>query len=211
MTELTGVQARDGKGRAMRTPEQVAQDHRAAEMRSRSLTYQQIGDQLGMSRQAAHAAVQRAIAEIPKEGTEEALRLELDKLDLLERQLLGIVGKKHIRTSTTGKVIEHNGEVVLDDGPVMQAISGILKVGDRRARLLGLNAPTKVSQDVTIYDVERDTAIIIEAQLRALRSIGRDDDHLDQFRSTFVAAIGSGDGEVIDAEWSSEPLVLPEG
>jgi hypothetical protein len=187
----------------MRTPEQIALDHRAAEMRSRSLTYQQIGDQLGMTRQAAHQAVQRAIAEIPKEGTDAALHLELDKLDLLERQLFGIMGKKHLRTSTTGKVVEHEGSPVYDDGPVINAISGLLKVGERRARLLGLNAPTKVSQDVTIYDVERDTAIIIEAQLRALRSIGLDDAKLDQFRNIFVAAIGSGDAEVVDAEWSA--------
>jgi hypothetical protein len=77
----------------------------------------------------------------------------------------------------------------------------MLRVNERRSRLLGLNAPTVTKADVMIYDVERDTQRIIDAQMAALRMMGLDD-KADEFKSTFVAALGSGEDEVVDAEWS---------
>jgi hypothetical protein len=136
----------------MRTPEHIAKDQQAAEMRSRSLTYQQIGDALGMSRQAAHKAVLRAIEDIPKEAAAEALALELEKLDAYERRLFEVLEKKHLYISRGGKVVFHDGEPIEDDTSVIQAISALLRVGDRRAKLLGLNAPTRVDTELTINE-----------------------------------------------------------
>jgi hypothetical protein len=145
----------------IRTPDQIAKDQRAAEMRSRSMTYQQIGDALGVSRQAAHQAVQRAISEIPREAAEEVLRLELEKLDFLERKLFVIMQKEHLRVGNSGKVVTYEGELVLDDGPVMQAIQGLLRVAERRSKLLGINAPEK--HEVITLDA-------VQAEIRRLEA-----------------------------------------
>ena len=152
MADLTGIQARDGHGRSFRSPEQIAKDQQAAAMRSRSLTYQQIGDAMGVTRQAAYQAVLRAIADIPKEGAEEALALELEKLDAAERRLFSIIGKEHYRVGNNGKVVMYEDKPVVDDGPVVSAIGALMRVGERRAKLLGLNAPTKVDADVTLHE-----------------------------------------------------------
>ena len=98
---------------------------------------------------------------------------------------------------------------MIDEGPRMDAAAGILKAQAQRAKLLGLNAPTVTRGELVIHDVERDSTKIIEAQLAALRAMGLDD-RLEEFRNNFVAALGSGEGEVIDAEWSSETMGLPE-
>ena len=200
-SKIGGIKARDGMGRAFRSPEQVALDHRAAQMRSASRTYQQIADALGISKAAAFRSVQRAIDDIPKEDTELALKIELEKLDAIERRLLDVLVKRHLRTSPSGKVVMHDGEPVYDDGPAIQAAAAMLRVNERRSRLLGLNAPTVTKADVMIYDVERDTQRIIDAQMAALRMMGLDD-KADEFKSTFVAALGSGEDEVVDAEWT---------
>lgn len=198
----------------MRTPEHIERDHRAAEMRSQGWSYQQIGDNLGITRQAAHLAVHRAIADIPKDGTEAALALELAKLDRLERYYHGVLGRTHYRVGNNGKVVmmfddkEKKEVPLLDEGPRMDAASGILKAQAQRAKLLGLNAPTLTRGEVIVYDVDRDSTRIIEAQMMALKAMGLDD-RLDEFKANFVAALGDGENEVIEAEWSSETLVVP--
>jgi hypothetical protein len=127
-----------------RTPEQIEKDHRAAEMRSRSMTYEQIGNQLGVTRQAAHQMVQRAINDIPKDGGEQALAMELMKLDYIERRAFVIATTKHPVISNGGKVVLRSGGVEIeDDTPILKALDTLLKVSQTRAKLLGLNAPTR--------------------------------------------------------------------
>ena len=83
----------------------IKKDHQAAELRVLGLTYQQIGDRLGYSRQAAYQAVERAIADIPRMATEELRTIELEKLDDLERKLRMILQRKHYKVSASGKVV----------------------------------------------------------------------------------------------------------
>ena len=210
MSELTKAFIQHApNGDFMRTPEQIAKDNRAAEMRSQGLSYEQIGKELGYTKQAAHKAVQRAVAEIPKEGAKEVLSIELDKLDRLDRYYNSVLTRRHLRIGNTGKIVhDDEGEPVYDEGPRMDAAAGILKTQERRAKLLGLNAPTLHRADVVVHDIDRDSTKIIEAQFQALRAMGLDN-RLDEFRDHFVAALASGEGEVVDAEWSSESLVLP--
>jgi hypothetical protein len=164
-------------------------------------TYQQIGDQLGVTRQAAHQAVQRAIADLPKEGAADVLEMELTKLDRLERYYHTVLNKTHVRVGNNGKVVhDDDGNPVIDEAPRMEAANGILKVQAQRARLLGLNAP--VRNDIVIYDVERDAMKMIEAQMYALKVVGLDPAQLERFRTAFITALDGGEGQVIDAEWT---------
>ena len=205
MTEMTKAVAsvRGPGGDFIRTPEQIAKDQRAADMRSLGYSYQQIGDALDISRQAAHKSVQRAIDDVPIEGVVQIRQMELAKLDRLERYYHTVLGKVHVRVGNTGKIVkDDDGNVVTDESPRMEAAAGLLKIAAQRAKLLGLNAPTVTHNEVVIYDVERDSTIMLEAQIAALKAIGLDD-RVEEFRAVFIAALGSGEGEVIDAEWTS--------
>jgi len=185
-------------GDFMRTPEQISLDNRAAEMRSLGWTYQQIGEAMGVSRQAAHQAVRRAVDEIPKEGAEEVLKMELRKIDRLERFYHSVMNKTHYRVGNNGRVVtfldEDTGEEIrlIDEGPRMEAANGLLRVQAQRAKLLGLNAPVLTKGEMVVYDIESDTAKMIEAQTRALEAMGLND-RVDEFRVLFVSALTGGD------------------
>ena len=170
----------------MRTPEQIARDHEAAEMRSRAMSYSAIGRHFNVSKQTAHNMVERAIADIPREGTEDVVRLELEKLDFLERTLYDIMQKEHLIVTASGKVATVDGVPLPDDGVTMKAIDGLLKVSERRGKILGINAPTK--HEVITLD-------IVEAEIRRLESeLGAKDDN----QATEIAGIET-------------PAELPEG
>lgn len=106
----------------------VAEKQRQAlELRRSGYTYEMIARALGYSdRSLAARAVKSALKEIIREPAEEVLQLELGRLDGMLRGILD--------AAETGDV---------------QAIDRALKIMDRRAKYLGLDAPTKV-QDVSM-------------------------------------------------------------
>ena len=156
-TAKSPIKARDGRGRAIRSLETVAQDQRAAELRSMSFTYAQIGEQLGVSTSTAFERVTRGMQAVPTEGVVEARRLELAKLDNIERKLLVVLGQRQPRVDH-GRIIwdiDDSGQRVrvLDYGPVIQAAAGLLRVQERRAKLLGLDAPSQIRVETVTEDV----------------------------------------------------------
>jgi hypothetical protein len=106
----------------------------AVEMRTRGHTYQQIADACGVSMSAAYKAVctyleqTRAIA---REAAEEVRRLELDRLD----RMLAAFGPR------------------AEDGDAAAA-DRVLRIQERRAKLLGLDAP---AESRTTVDAHPDT------------------------------------------------------
>ena len=152
---MARVRPRDGCGTFTRTIEQIELDHQAAELRSRSKTFREIGEVFGVSTKTAYCMVQRAIEDVPKEATTGLIALELEKLDRLERRYLEIMDKPHPYISASGRVVMLDGEVLIDDKPTMEAITGLVRVADRRAKLLGLNAPTRA-------DLTSTTSLLIE-------------------------------------------------
>lgn len=152
-------QLRDGHGRDFARDPKTAERHaQAAEMRSRGMTYQAIGDALGISKQSAHEAVQRVLAETLREPAEHLRTMELDKLDRAERVAHGVLEARH-PVLYQGKDTGYE-----DDAPKLAAIDRLLRVAERRARLLGLDAPEKVESTVTT--ISPDLAEMI-AQARA--------------------------------------------
>lgn len=154
-------------GRYIRTPETVERDARAADLRAKALTYQQIADELGFAdKKGAQRAVERAIEAVIREPGEAVLHFELERLDAELRRLDGlevkaraVLNARHI-TVSNGRVIHHpdTGDPMEDDGPVLQAIDRLLKIedarrrnGERRAKLTGIEAALKV--DATVHEV----------------------------------------------------------
>ncbi|MGP8162772.1 MAG: hypothetical protein ACLQAN_03185 [Acidimicrobiales bacterium] len=122
-----------------------------------SMTYAQIGEYLGVSTSTAFERVQRGMQAVPTEGVIEARRLELTKLDAIERRLLVVLGQRQPRVDH-GRVIwdvdpETNERVrVVDYGPVVAAAAGLLRVQERRAKLLGLDAPAQIRVETVTED-----------------------------------------------------------
>jgi predicted DNA-binding protein (UPF0251 family) len=127
----------------IRTEEQAHIDTDALKLRSLGYTYQRIADHMGCSKQTAHARVQRALAAIPAEAVDEFRRLEMERLDLV----LNVAMDKAMSA----------------DKGALFAVDRVIAIMDRRAKLMGLDAPQKhevLTLDTVTAEIQR-----LEAQL----------------------------------------------
>ncbi len=117
---------------------QIAEKRRQAlSMREMGYSYEEIAQALGWtSRATAYAFVKRALKATYQEPADEVRKLELKRLDRLTRA---------IWQKATGKV-NSDGTV---EPPDLFALDRLLKLMNRRAALLGLDAPVKVKTDIT--------------------------------------------------------------
>lgn len=114
-----------------------AESAKALELRLTGMSYRAIAEALGVSDHSTIAQrVQIALKEIIREPAENVLKMELERLD---KMLLGMWKK-----AAAGD---------------LQALDRALKIQDRRARYLGLDAPTK-TQEVPV-------ASLTDEQLKA--------------------------------------------
>lgn len=167
---------RGGNGRFTRTAATVKRDAEAASLRARGYSFQRIADELGFaSKGKAHEAVQRAYADIPGEDVREAKRLDLERIDRLIEQAWDIMLRSHVAVSqgrVVGKQVgwqrdpetdevlrDGDGaplplyEDVLDDGPRDKAVNTINRLLERRARMIGYDAPVQSRVEVITDDV----------------------------------------------------------
>jgi hypothetical protein len=153
-----------GRTRTIATREN---DGRALEYRRRGLSYEQIAVQMGWrSVSSAYGAVQRALADGAREAAEEVRAIEAARLDDLTRVLTRIMATRHYVVSVgSGRIVRHpdTGEPLVDDGPVMHAVAGLLRISERRAKLLGLDAPTR-HEVITLGHIDAEIARL-EAEL----------------------------------------------
>ncbi|MET9701693.1 hypothetical protein [Streptomyces griseus] len=140
---------RGGDGQFVRSLTTAERDAQAAELRSKGWTYRRIAAELGWKQGAdAYNAVQRVLKETVREAGDEVRALELERLDRLEAAANEVLEREHV-TVSNGRVIVLNETPLPDDGPVLAAIDRLLKIQERRARLLGLDAPTKQAISIT--------------------------------------------------------------
>src|SRR4249920_3632656 len=132
--ETTWMLAERLRGRTIR---QIAADTEAA-----------LGRPLGKSE--VHKRIEKALAKDRVPATDGVRKMELDRLDDLEVRMRAILGRRHV-TINAGKIVrDENGEPLLDDGPWMTATQTLLRIGERRAKLKGLDAPVAVQTDQTV-------------------------------------------------------------
>jgi predicted transcriptional regulator len=121
-------------------------------LRVAGLTVTQIAKELGVTTQAASGYVRDALKEVAEQthaSAEEYRELELARLDKLIRKTEAILGRFHIVVSQ-GKIIRmlsEDGEdkPLRDDGPELTAIARLQSLSESRRKLLGLDAPTKLT------------------------------------------------------------------
>lgn len=153
-------QARDRRGTFIATLKGAERDREACRLRTRRQTYQQISDALGYGHASnARRAVQKALAAIPRDAAEELIQLELDQLDMLTAAVLNVLETEHYTVSQGRLIYLHEDAPPLaDDSPVLAAVDRLLKIQERRARLLGLDAPSRAT--VTHASADVDAAVV---------------------------------------------------
>ena len=102
---------------------------KALELRKAGASYRAIGAQLGVSHQQAYEDIQRELTAIAKQSTEEATLLRTLDLERLDAMMLAIW--QQVRQGNQG------------------AIDRALRISERRAKLLGLDAPERRREDPT--------------------------------------------------------------
>jgi hypothetical protein len=121
-------------------------------MRSRGCTYRQIAEALGYGDDAnARRAVKRSLDAIPREAAEELKKLQLERLDYLTAKAIGVLEGTYYAVSQAGKVVtrtvERDGEFVeeplYDSAPILHAIDRLVRIDERRSKLMGLDAPSR--------------------------------------------------------------------
>lgn len=145
---------RAGKGRFVKSPATARRDAEAAQLRADGKTYDQIAETLKFSdRSVARRAVERALAATVREPADELRQLELIRLDALWVEAVKVMTSEHV-TVNNGRVIEIDGVPLKDDGPTLSAIDRLLKIMERRAKLVGLDSATKV-EVMTLDAIDR--------------------------------------------------------
>jgi hypothetical protein len=136
---------------------------RCIELRAEGKSWQQIADELGYkSRGAACQDARRALEDRLKreDVAVDGLRtIELEQLDALQRKAWEVLERPHL-TVSNGKVVrvrnESTGQEITlrDDGPTLAAIDRLLRISERRARLLGMDGALKVEAEGTVrYEI----------------------------------------------------------
>jgi hypothetical protein len=173
---------RGGQSRFQRHPDTARRDAEACELRAQGWTYRRIADHFDIDIHTAHRAVQNALTAIIKEPAEAVRQFELDRLDAelerlasIEASVREVLERHHVTVANNGTIVHHDGEPLLDDAPVLQAADRLLRIeeqrrknGESRRKLLGLDAPSRVS--VEAEQLGREISRLLDAAL------GPDDD-----------------------------------
>lgn len=136
-------------GRFIANSDTAQLDAYAVRLRSRAMGFQEIADEMGEALSTAHLRVQRGLAAIRSEPAVELVKLEVAKLDALERAALSVLEAFHYVVSE-GRVVSYvqqDGEdpaPLRDDGPVLAAVRALESLSKTRQELLGLKAAQKV-------------------------------------------------------------------
>lgn len=162
---------RDGKGRYNRTLESAQRDAHAAELRAQHWTYKQIADELGIDKAGAIRAVRRAIRDACAGPGKELVDLEVQRLEAMYDQILDILERDHPVVSHGRIVKDDSGTPLVDDEMKLKAVDRALRTRESFRKLLGLDAPSRVS--VEAEQLGREIGRLLD------NALGPDDDDPD--------------------------------
>jgi hypothetical protein len=153
-------------------PAQIDRELAVVNLRRTGMTWQMIANEVGYASPAgAWKAYERACARTLEEPTAEARRIELDRLDALQ-------------FTYWEPAIQGN----------LRAADYVLKVIDRRAKILGIDAPQKIQAEVVTYDGTGSLDAEVERIARIIDAAERQ----------------TTDATIIEQHSEGEPLLMEE-
>jgi hypothetical protein len=132
---------------ATRAERQAAAGRRRAQvvqLRLAGASFEEIGGQLGVSDTRAHQLWADALQRTVKEPADQQRMLELQRLDQLQAAATAVLQATHHVIQGAKVVADDQGRPYVDHGPILAAVNTLVRVMERRARLLGLDAPARV-------------------------------------------------------------------
>lgn len=164
------------------TIDTAERDADAARLRAEGKSYPQIASEMGYyDKSGARKAVQRALVAVVQEAGDELRALEVERMNRLLDVAWQIMERPHYAHSA-GRLITMDNVPVLDDAPSLMALDRILKIMERRAKLLGLDAPVRhevltidaIDQELARLDAEHADLIRRSQSTEARRVAGED-------------------------------------
>lgn len=164
MTEHQADGTHGPDGTYIPTTATARRDAEMADMRDRGASFRKIAAHFDVSVSTAHEGVDRAMRAIRAESGERVRQFELSRLDryaakveaeldrerpvishgrVVRRRLLDENGAFVILSTNEDGEPSYAEEEVSDASPLFQAVDRLLKIQERRARLLGLDSPVK--------------------------------------------------------------------
>ena len=119
---------------------------KAMELRARGYSFRRIASDLGISYKVAWDDVQAELARLPRGDVEGERRAALERLNSLQDKLQDRLEELAVVQE------DEEGEYWLV-GEIEKTTAAILKVEERRARLLGLDAPVRAEVDIKNVNV----------------------------------------------------------
>ena len=121
-------------------PDTIAKELEVVKLRRGGLPWDMIGERVGLSASGAFRAYERSLARVVKEDVDAIRQVETERLDLAQ-------------SAIWGKVLQGDNA----------SITNLLRIMERRAKLLGLDQPTRIQAEVITYDANS-----IEARLASI-------------------------------------------
>jgi DNA-binding CsgD family transcriptional regulator len=136
-------------------PKMVERDMQIWEARLRGVPPRQIAQELQIDIQTVSNAVKRAAKMIALDTAEDMVKMEVERIDILIMNCVEILEAKHYATSH-GKVVldPTTGDPLIDSAPSLKAINEMANLMKRRAELLGLDAPKRTENAVTLTQTD---------------------------------------------------------
>jgi len=162
---------RGGNGRFTRSVDTAERDALAARLRARDMSFREIAQKLGYANESgACKAVARALAAVPVQDVAQLRALELERLDELSRRLWKVFDTKYPLVTDGPQLVDKTGAYVEDPKPLLTVVDRLLRISERRAKLLGLDAAPAARVDVITEETALAVAAVLEAQLAELRA-----------------------------------------
>lgn len=158
--------------------EVAARRTEAVRLRARGVPYPDIAKRLGCSEEVARQDVSRAHklrAQELRDGVDELIAEQVEEIDSLRAMAWRIAASNHRKVGASGAASrDEQGNPIYDLTVNLQAIDKIIKLEERKSKLLGLDAALKVDMKTQVVTVDAiDAAIIgLREQLEAERASG---------------------------------------
>jgi DNA-binding CsgD family transcriptional regulator len=123
-------------------------DAQIIDLKRQGLTFEEIANQLGISRPTAHRGFHRALRRVGADQVQAYRDEQLQHLALAREVVLDVLASytRNVAIAGEGDVVDL-GE---DHAPIMSAVDRLVKLDDHEAKLLGMYAATKLQTDVQV-------------------------------------------------------------
>jgi len=126
------------------------------------LTMMEIAERHGVTPGAVSRGIQRALKDVAHTLDVASLRDgELEELQRAAQLALAVIAQDHYTVSHGRVVLDANGEPIIDVEQKLRGLDRLLRIQERRAKLMGLDAPVEARIEVVTEDV-------IDAEIRRL-------------------------------------------